>query len=747
MSIPIQLARDYLAAGLCVLPAAAADKHPALASWRTYQERLPTEREVAAWFANAHEALCIVAGKVSGSLECIDFDAGGECFGPWKKALPPDLLDRLVVEATPRGGFHVVYRAKEPVEPNQKLAVAKGGVVLVETRAEGGLFLCTPSPGYRLVQGAFGSIPTITAEERRILLDAARAFDERRAQAPAPAPRTPPSATGFDIRPGDEFNADSAAFYGLLERHGWRYLGKSGDNENWQRPGKTGNGQSATFNGTTFYVFSSSVEGLEAGRGYSPFAVYAALEHGGDATAAAKALLSEGYGRPSDPCAGVDLTGILAQAKAPAEIREPEEDAAPADPGPLPDELLDAPGFIGELARYTMETAHKPNRVLAFAGALALNAYLLGRKFKDVHDTRLNVYVLAIAPSGAGKEHPRTVNKNVTDLAGLGRGVLDDFGSAPGIEDFLILQRASAIYQVDEIDTMFTKLRQRDAASESISKLLLTAFSASNSYIARRSLAAQRGRGGVPAVDGDSRVREPNLVLFGTGVPHLLYDSLTKRSLENGLFARCLTFETKDLGVVGRPLALAPPAPVMDYLGAVQRMELEGNLESVFPRPRTVPFSPEAEDRALRFAADMEALKTAADAKTDFATGSIWGRAAEKQGKLALSFALSRSLESPRIELEDVERSAAIVEHLTRAVLFRIENSVHETDYEEQSQRVMRLLRAHGGRMTHSALLKSSHLDRDTFRRVVETLVEGAQLSRETINTGRNATVIYTARR
>ena len=56
-NIPIQLARGYLAAGLCVLPAVAADKHPALASWRDYQRRLPTDTEVSAWFANAHEAL------------------------------------------------------------------------------------------------------------------------------------------------------------------------------------------------------------------------------------------------------------------------------------------------------------------------------------------------------------------------------------------------------------------------------------------------------------------------------------------------------------------------------------------------------------------------------------------------------------------------------------------------------------------------------------------------------------------
>lgn len=744
--ITVQLARERLAAGLCVLPAIAGDKRPALPLWHDYRGRLPTGKQVDAWFSRGREAVCIVAGAVSGGLECIDFDAHGDRFDAWRSLIPEGLFNRLLIERTPSGGYHAVYRCGAS-GGNQKLAEGvRGGkmTTLVETRAEGGLFLCAPSPGYSLIQGAFESVPTISADERSLLLDAARSLDERPAKALAAPPAAFPDA-GFDMRPGDAFNADATAFRAFLESLGWRLLGRSGGNENWQRPGKEGPGLSATFNGATFYVFSSSIEGLEPGRGYSPFGVYAALAHGGDTTAAARELLAEGFGTPAAPCASVDLSGMLSRTR--PQHAEPVADPGPADPGPIPDELLRAPGFIDEVAAYTMETAHKPNRVLAFAGALALNAYLLGRLFKDVHDTRMNVYILAVAPSGAGKEHPRAVNKRLTDLTGLGGGVLDDFGSAPGIEDFLILQRPSAIYQVDEIDTMFNKIRLKDAASESISKLLLSAFSASSSYIARRSLAAQRGRGGEPAANQAARVREPNLVLFGTGVPHLLYDSLTKRSLENGLFARCLTFETKDLGVVGRPLALDPPRTVLDYLGAVRRLEGSGDLASIHPAPRAVPYSREAEERARAFAAEMEVRKTAADERADFATGSIWGRAAEKQGKLALSFALSRGLENPSIELEDIERSAALVEHITRSVLYRIETSVHETDYEEQSQRILRLLRARSGTMPHSALLKASHLDRDTFRRVVETLIEGGQVIRETVRTGRNAAAVYSTRR
>ena len=39
------------------------------------------------------------------------------------------------------------------------------------------------------------------------------------------------------------------------------------------------------------------------------------------------------------------------------------------DPGTLPNELLDMPGFVNELTDYTLSESHSPNRMLAFLGA------------------------------------------------------------------------------------------------------------------------------------------------------------------------------------------------------------------------------------------------------------------------------------------------------------------------------------------------------------------------------------------
>ena len=79
----IDAAIDYLNAGLCVLPAIQEEKRPALARWKQYQQRLPTERQVRTWFADG-AALCVLTGAVSGNLEMIDFDYEGELFDRWR---------------------------------------------------------------------------------------------------------------------------------------------------------------------------------------------------------------------------------------------------------------------------------------------------------------------------------------------------------------------------------------------------------------------------------------------------------------------------------------------------------------------------------------------------------------------------------------------------------------------------------------------------------------------------------------
>lgn len=326
MSDILESAIAFIRAGLSVLPCQLPDKSPCArllheGKWKPFQTKVATETQVTAWFGtgDASVAIGIIGGAVSGNLEIIDFDDPAKV-KPWLELVrgyAPGLLLKVIAEKTLRGGCHVFYRCEKPVEKNLKLAhgmrpTDKGEVrkTLIETRGEGGYVVTAPSAGYTLLKAGNTQdrVKTITSEERDILLSCARALDET----PLPLAEPPMRSDSHDQgdRPGDLYNQDPNALATLLESWGWTKAYTSGQTTYWRRPGKDSGGISATWNHIPgrFHVFSSNASPLESETTYSPFAVFASLQCGGDFAAAGRQLRTMGYGmrdpmpeRPEDP--------------------------------------------------------------------------------------------------------------------------------------------------------------------------------------------------------------------------------------------------------------------------------------------------------------------------------------------------------------------------------------------------------------------------------------------------------------
>jgi hypothetical protein len=292
---------DLVAAALHALslglqPTPTKNKAPILAGW---QNGGMTEAKARHLFTQA-DGIGIVCGGASGNLECLDFDMGGECLGPWTEiveAESPGLLDRLPLEQTPSGGYHVPFRRLGPVPRNRKLAqrlVDGRPKELLETRATGGQFVTAPSPGYKWLQGGWDTIPTLTDAEADLLIRAAMALNE---YVPAKEVRGQerPRKDVAGLLPGADFNARGDVLP-YLERAGWSVCGQRGKNVFFTRPGKTSGISASLIDAEVFYCFSTNGHPFEPETGYSLFAVYALLEHDGDYNAAAKALYAEGFG-------------------------------------------------------------------------------------------------------------------------------------------------------------------------------------------------------------------------------------------------------------------------------------------------------------------------------------------------------------------------------------------------------------------------------------------------------------------
>lgn len=136
----LDAALAYLARGWSVIPAMARGKRPVVA-WRTYQERLPGEKELRAWFAKWPEAnIAIVTGAVSG-LVVLDVDPahGGEdslaAIEARRGRLP------RTVEAETGGGGRHLYFAHPGGEVRNRASLAAG----LDLRGDGGMVIAPPS--------------------------------------------------------------------------------------------------------------------------------------------------------------------------------------------------------------------------------------------------------------------------------------------------------------------------------------------------------------------------------------------------------------------------------------------------------------------------------------------------------------------------------------------------------------------------------------------------------------------------
>jgi hypothetical protein len=308
------IALNYASNNISVIPVDVIAKSPLIKAWKKYQYKIAIPEELYNIFfgLNGTTGIATICGKVSGNLEFIDIDNKiDDIDGLYAKfkALVDEhdstLWNRLLIEKTQSGGYHIGYRCTTAVSGNKKLSqvINEHGevVTIVETRGEGGYVVVAPSTGYNLIQRDFSSLEVISTEDRNFLLNTGKCFNKME-----DALETAKNIeSGYDEeimpeRPGDAFNKNGDIIDLLIE-NGWTTSNRNAQVIYLKRPGKN-KGLSATFNHVPnkLYIFSTNAHPFEGGRTYDKFAVYSILKHNGDFKVASRTLLKEGYGKASN---------------------------------------------------------------------------------------------------------------------------------------------------------------------------------------------------------------------------------------------------------------------------------------------------------------------------------------------------------------------------------------------------------------------------------------------------------------
>jgi putative DNA primase/helicase len=156
---------------------------------------------------------------------------------------------------------------------------------------------------WTLHKGGYGSIPSITSDEREALFDVARSYDDSPATKPAPpvdpgqrVPHQRFAAGEFReswIEMVEEHLRSTWEMQQLLERYGWSFCYQDRHGRQlMHRPGKDGDGVGGSINlSDRFHPFSSSTPFPDASAGkkaptWDRIGVIATYEYGGDRMAA-----------------------------------------------------------------------------------------------------------------------------------------------------------------------------------------------------------------------------------------------------------------------------------------------------------------------------------------------------------------------------------------------------------------------------------------------------------------------------
>ncbi|HPD72852.1 MAG TPA: bifunctional DNA primase/polymerase [Candidatus Krumholzibacteria bacterium] len=695
----LQAALRYAELGYPVFPCVPGGKAPATA--HGFLDATTDAGQIEAWWTARPDANI---GMPTAGLLVVDVDGADN---PW----PGDDLEGLAecpVSLTPRGGRHYIFRQPADKAWNN---TASRLAPKVDTRANGGYIVLPPSvvggKPYRWTENletcprGLPEPPAWLATQVEGGADlfaqgASRPAEDGQvaAQGAPVAPQGATSAAGGNAIPAGHRNATLARLGGAMRR-----VGMSQDeilaaltraNQDRCRP---------PLRDREIERIAASIARYEPDQ----VAVAVAENHWGQDTADAGAI--------DDGPLGV------------------------RDPGPMPDELFRIPGFVSEVMDHCLATAPYPNLVMSFAGALALQATLAGRKVRDPGDNRTNLYLLGLAHSAAGKDRPRKLNTEILHAVGLSGQVGGRFASGEGIQDALYTE-PTMLFQTDEIDGMLQSInKSRDARHENIMGTMLTIYSSADSVFPMRRKAGK---------DAPGAIDQPCLVVFGTAIPNHYYEALSERMLTNGFFARMIIL---DCG--GRSPGQEPRLkPLPERILETARWWAEfrpgtGNLEDWHPEPRVVPQTEEARQILVETRLEAEAEYALAEAADNEAGTTVWGRVSEHARKLALLYAISENHVEPQIGRPAAEWARRFVTHQARRMLFMAQSHVAENPFQAECLKFLKKLGgAPSGELPHSVLLKRMKVDAKTFQVLVATLEQRGDIITRTA-CGRGSTARF----
>lgn len=398
-------------------------------------------------------------------------------------------------------------------------------------------------------------------------------------------------------------------------------------------------------------------------------------------------------------------------------------DGPPPDrPGAFPDIFTRPPGLVGDIIDWIEATARYPQRSLALPAALAIVGTIAGRKYATPTQSGTHLYTLALAPTGAGKNHAPKQAARLLRAAGFGqlRGP-GQYMSMSGVFSALNKQPRHLSF-IDEFGGYMARIASSRGSphERAVKDILRTAWGASFEELRQPSYAD--GRHMEPIIS-------PCLSIYGMSTPEEFYGAIGGDDIFNGFLNRFLIIRAS-----GKPRETDPPldefevpSPLLWGLAAIKDRVSGRIAESLADDSKPMirlEWGPGAREAYVALRQDMQA-----DEKNE----ALLSRVAEMSCRLATIRAIGIDVERPRpiVRLEDMEWGREVVLWSARQMVEDARSYMSETENQARAMLFLRLLRdAPDRRMSRQELVHALRhkLKAREINEVMEGLIEAGEV-------------------
>ena len=410
------------------------------------------------------------------------------------------------------------------------------------------------------------------------------------------------------------------------------------------------------------------------------------------------------------------------------EIFEPG--APPAQDGDeLPDHLTRPPGLLGMLTDWIAESSRRPQRGLALGAALTIIGTACGRHLAGPTRSGTHLYVIGLAPTGAGKDHALQQIAAVLDACNMRHHIgPSQFISMPAVINFMT-RAPLAVCAMDEFGSFLKRINSRRASGfeGAISGILRTAWGASFRPMATPEWAGRQSE----------TISAPALSIYGASTPEEFYGALDGADMSNGVLNRLLIIETRVRPEDREPSQDPFRVPgaivegvkaIYNRLGPVASAQLNRHDERPDMHKMAWASGAEAAYRAL-----VEDINRRCDG--DVMAQAFYARTSEMAVRLASIYAAGINADRPVVTVEAMEWAAELAMWSALSLSRGAMDHIAENDNQGAAQLVRRVVRDAGGRIRHRDLLRrlNHRMSNRDLKDVIKSLVEAEEIKAEAI--------------